>query len=98
MQMLADISAQHCKAECLGKSSAGNTQFQEVQSLNLAFNIEKSNRIDAGLRCQALKDDLTTAESHRNETNGQQMAIIAKLTDILHALPGATKINASHGQ
>lgn len=67
-------------------------QFQEVQSLSLAFNLEKSNRVDAEIRCQALKNDLNIAEGKRTETNGQQMAVIAKLTDILHASPTAVKV------
>lgn len=75
-----------------------DSQFQEIQSLSLAFNIEKSNRVDAEIRCQALKNDLNTAEGKRTETNGQQMAIIAKLTDILHASPTAAKVTPSHPQ
>lgn len=58
-----------------------------MQSLSLSYNIEKTNRMDADIRCQTLKNELQAAEGNKVEATGQYMAIIAKLTDILHASP-----------
>ncbi len=46
--------------------------------------MERNVRGETEIRCQMLQHTVSTIESSKNEANKQQMATIAKLTDILH--------------
>ena len=66
-------------------------QCHEIQSLNMALTVEKSNRLQSESRCQTLQHAFNTVEASKCQSESQQMIIISKLTDILYALPTGVK-------
>jgi len=62
-----------------------NVQVRERQSLDLAFDMERTNRAETESRCQALQNTMQAFESNKYQADKQQLAIIAKLTDIVYA-------------
>jgi len=66
--------------------------FHEVQSLSVAHDIEKTNRIQAESRCKGLQNALDIVEDSKQQSDNQCMAIISKLTDILYTSPTGNRV------
>lgn len=62
-----------------------NVQVRERQSLDLAFDMKRTNRAETESRCQALQNTMQAFESNKYQADKQQLTIIAKLTDIVYA-------------
>lgn len=59
-------------------------QVQQKNSVDSMLNVERNERMETEIRCQMLQQAVSTIENRHDEAHKQQMATIAKLTDILH--------------
>jgi len=59
-------------------------QVQQTRSVDSMLSMERNMRMEAETRCQMLQHTVSTNENRQNEAEKQQMATIAKLTNILH--------------
>lgn len=59
-------------------------QAQQTKSVDSMLSTERNMRMETETRCQMLQYTVSTIENMQNEADKQQMATIAKLTDILH--------------
>ncbi len=62
-----------------------NVQVRERQSLDLAFDMKRTNRAKTESRCQTLQNIMQAFESNKYQADKQQLTIIAKLTNIVYA-------------
>lgn len=59
-------------------------QVQRIKSGDEMLNMERKMRMETEARCQMLQHTMSVIDNRQSEAHKQQMATIAKLTDILH--------------
>ena len=79
LKQYEDLSAVYNQAR-----NSLDLQIQHSRSIDEMLKMERKVRLETEARCQVLQQSVDLIEGRQSEANKQQMAIVAKLTDVIY--------------